>query len=306
MLYRLKLYLRSLFLCSEESMEKPNFWLGGVMMMLFAACGSEVDHHGKTPLAEVDGVFLYKEDMKAGMPVGLSKSDSALFAEKYIRNWVEDALLYRQAESNVSDEEHIETLVQNYRKALVMHSYQQSLIEQELTGEISEEELRQFYEANKPLFRVDETLLKGLFIKVPLNASGVNRIRRWYKQKDEESIDRLEKYSFANAVDYMYFYDRWIPASVVLAKLPQKFKDAEHYLQKNRHIELKDTAYHYFLHVDDLLLRGQEQTFDAAREEVKNVMGNQKQADFMRQVRDDLYQRASEREEIKYYYNKDK
>lgn len=287
-------------------MEKPNFWLGGVMMMLFAACGSEVDHHGKTPLAEVDGVFLYKEDMKAGMPVGLSKSDSALFAEKYIRNWVEDALLYRQAESNVSDEEHIETLVQNYRKALVMHSYQQSLIEQELTGEISEEELRQFYEANKPLFRVDETLLKGLFIKVPLNASGVNRIRRWYKQKDEESIDRLEKYSFANAVDYMYFYDRWIPASVVLAKLPQKFKDAEHYLQKNRHIELKDTAYHYFLHVDDLLLRGQEQTFDAAREEVKNVMGNQKQADFMRQVRDDLYQRASEREEIKYYYNKDK
>lgn len=275
-------------------------------MMLFAACGSEVDHHGKTPLAEVDGVFLYKEDMKAGMPVGLSKSDSALFAEKYIRNWVEDALLYRQAESNVSDEEHIETLVQNYRKALVMHSYQQSLIEQELTGEISEEELRQFYEANKPLFRVDETLLKGLFIKVPLNASGVNRIRRWYKQKDEESIDRLEKYSFANAVDYMYFYDRWIPASVVLAKLPQKFKDAEHYLQKNRHIELKDTAYHYFLHVDDLLLRGQEQTFDAAREEVKNVMGNQKQADFMRQVRDDLYQRASEREEIKYYYNKDK
>lgn len=286
-------------------MKKPKYWLGGVLMALLAACGSEVDHHGKTPLVEVDGVFLYKEDMKSSMPVGLSRSDSARFAENYIRNWVEDALLYRQAENNMSGEERIEALVQNYRKSLIMHSYQQSLIEQELTDKLSEEELKQFYEANKSLFRVDDTLLKGLFVKVPLNAPGINRIRRWYKLKDEESIDRLEKYSITNAMDYMYFYDRWIPASVVLAKLPQKFKNAEQYLQAHRDMELKDTTCYYFLHVDDLLMRGQEEAFDAAREEVKSVMGNQRQTDFMRQVRSDLYRRASERDEIKYYYNKD-
>lgn len=286
-------------------MKKLNFWFGGIMMLL-TACSSDVNHHGKTPLVEVDGVFLYKEDMKPSMPVGLSKSDSALFTENFIRNWIEDALLYKQAESNVSDDGRIEELVENYRKSLIMHSYQQSLIEQDLTNELSEEELKRFYETNKALFQVDETLLKGLFIKIPINASGTNRIRRWYKLKDEESIDRLEKYSFSNAVDYMYFYDRWIPASLVLAKLPQKFKNAEQYLQKNRHIELKDTAYYYFLNVDDLLLRGQEKTLDAAREEVKSVMGNLKQTDFMRQVRTDLYQRALERNEIKYYYTKDK
>ncbi len=301
MLYRLKPYLRSLFLCRLMYMKMHNVCLWGVMVLL-AACSSETDHHGKTPLVEVDGMFLYKEDVKAMMPIGLSKTDSASFTEKYIRNWVEDVLLYEKAESNVSDEEHIETLVQNYRKSLIMHNYQQSLVGQVLTNELSEDELKQFYEANEALFRVDETLLKGLYIKVPQTASGINRIRRWYQSKDEKSIDRLEKYSLSNAVDYIYFYDRWMPASTLLAKLPRKFKDAEQYLSKNRHIELQDTAYYYFLHVDDILMRGQVKPFDAARDEVKKALGNLKQADFMRQVRTDLYQSASKQERIKYYY----
>ena len=236
------------------------------------------------------------------MPIGLSKADSASFTENYIRKWVEDVLLYEKAESNVSDAGRIETLVQNYRKSLIMHDYQQHLVEQMLTSELSDEELKQFYEDNKPLFRVDETLIKGLYIKVPQTASGISRIRRWYQSKDEESVDRLEKYSLSNAVDYIYFYDRWMPASVLLAKLPRKFKDAERYLEQNRHIELKDSAYYYFLHVDDILKRGQEKTFDAARDEVKKALGNLKQTEFMRQVRTDLYQTAERQERIKYYY----
>lgn len=272
------------------------------LVTLLAACGGEIDHRGKTPLVEVDGAFLYKEDLKASMPIGLSKADSASFTENYIRKWVEDVLLYEKAESNVSDAGRIETLVQNYRKSLIMHDYQQHLVEQMLTSELSDEELKQFYEDNKPLFRVDETLIKGLYIKVPQTASGISRIRRWYQSKDEESVDRLEKYSLSNAVDYIYFYDRWMPASVLLAKLPRKFKDAERYLEQNRHIELKDSAYYYFLHVDDILKRGQEKTFDAARDEVKKALGNLKQTEFMRQVRTDLYQTAERQERIKYYY----
>lgn len=272
------------------------------LVTLLVACGGETDHRGKTPLVEVDGAFLYKEDLKASMPIGLSKADSASFTENYIRKWVEDVLLYEKAESNVSDAGRIETLVQNYRKSLIMHDYQQHLVEQMLTSELSDEELKQFYENNKPLFRVDETLIKGLYIKVPQTASGISRIRRWYQSKDEESVDRLEKYSLSNAVDYIYFYDRWMPASVLLAKLPRKFKDAERYLEQNRHIELKDSAYYYFLHVDDILKRGQEKIFDAARDEVKKALGNLKQTEFMRQVRTDLYQTAERQERIKYYY----
>ena len=53
------------------------------------ACKEQRDHKGKTPLVEVDGNFLYKEDLMSVLPVGLSKDDSILFTEHYIRSWAE-------------------------------------------------------------------------------------------------------------------------------------------------------------------------------------------------------------------------
>ena len=50
-------------------------------------CGPEHDHKGKTPLVEVAGEYLYKEDLQAALPFNISKDDSVLFAEHYIRNW---------------------------------------------------------------------------------------------------------------------------------------------------------------------------------------------------------------------------
>ena len=107
-----------------------------VVVCFLTACGGKVDHHGKTPLVEVDGTFLYKEDLKASMPIGCSKEDSLLFAENYIRNWIEDILLYNKAKNNISESQRIEDLVQNYRKSLIIHEYQQKLINQELTANL--------------------------------------------------------------------------------------------------------------------------------------------------------------------------
>ena len=92
------------------------------------ACKEQRDHKGKTPLVEVDGNFLYKEDLMSVLPVGLSKDDSILFAEHYIRSWAEEILLYEKAANNIPDNVDVDKLVENYRKALIMHTYQQELI----------------------------------------------------------------------------------------------------------------------------------------------------------------------------------
>ena len=50
---------------------------------------------------EVAGEYLYKEDLQAALPFNISKDDSVLFAAHYIRNWVEDVLLFDKAEGNI-------------------------------------------------------------------------------------------------------------------------------------------------------------------------------------------------------------
>lgn len=278
----------------------------GVILVIAAAmtgCGQEHNHKGKTPLVEVSGEFLYKEDLQAALPLNISKDDSVLFAEHYIRNWIEDALLFDKAEGNIPDNDKISKLVENYRRALIMHTYQEELVNQKLANDISEEEINAYYEKNKELFRLDNPLVKGLFIKVPLSSPDLGNVRVWYRKNNQDVIEKLEKYSLLNAVSYDYFYDRWISVPDVAAKIPLKVLDTDaNYLDKNRNVEVKDTAFCYFLHIEDFLGKDKQKPLDFARDEIKEILINLKRVEFINKVKEDLYQRASDRNKIIYYY----
>lgn len=281
-----------------------NICLWGLTLLLAGACGkSQYDHKGRTPVAELDGNFLYKEDLEAVQPAGQSADDSLLFAERYIRNWAEDLLLYEKAQSNIPDNDEIERLVKNYRKALIMHVYQQALIQEKLSEDITEADLQAYYAENRDVFKADIPLMKGLFIKVPLTSPGIGRVRQWYKDERQNAVEHLEKYSLQNAVKYEYFYDKWIPVSEILSLMPVKEENVDAYFARNRHVEVKDTAYWYFLNVSDYIPAGGQEPYEAARNAVNEMVVNRKQVEFLNQVKSDLYKEAVEDGKLKYCVN---
>ena len=212
-----------------------------ITLLCCGACKEQYDHKGKTALVEVDGNFLYKEDLMSVLPVGLSKDDSILFAEHYIRSWAEE-------------------------------------------------------------IKLESPLIKGLFIKVPLTAPQLNNVRRWYKTEKQDAVESLEKYSLQNAVKYEYFYNKWVPVTDVLDLIPLKEAAPEEYINKHRQVELKDTAFCYFLNVSDYRGAGEEKPYEFARSEVKDLLVNQKRVNFMEQVKNDLYQQAVNKKKIIYNY----
>ncbi len=270
-----------------------------LMLFAFNSCKTEHDHHGKTPLVEVDGQFLYREDLQAVLPLGLSPDDSASFVSRYIRNWLEELLLYQKAQQNIPDREALIQRVENYRKALIVHDYQQELIAQQLTEDISGEEINDFYQSHRDLFQVDRPMIKGLFIKVPLRAQGLANVRRWYKARTPEAVEQLEKYSLRSAVKYSYFYDRWLTVSEIAAMLPIPVDEADAILRRRKPIELKDTAFLYFLDVSDYLQVGAQEPEELAQNEAREMLINLKQMQFLQKVKDDLYNRAMDHGRIK-------
>lgn len=273
------------------------------LLSLCMACGSGPDHGGRTPLAEVEGHFLYMEDLEAVLPAGLSTDDSLLFADRYIHDWAEEMLLYEKARRNIPNDAEVERLVENYRKALIMHDYQQQLIMQDLSEELSEEELSTYYDRHPGLFRLERPVMKGLFLKVPLKAPQLNQVRRWYKAGTHEAAEALEKYHFQNAVKYEYFCDEWRPAADILAQIPLRVPDATAYVNRQRHVEVRDTAFCYFLNVTDFLPSGGQMPYELARPQVKEIVRNRKQVEFMEQVKADLFRQAEEKGKITYYRN---
>lgn len=278
--------------------------IGVLLAILFCltACRGKQEHNGKTPLVEVSGEFLYKEDLQAVLPPNLSKDDSLLFAEHYIKNWVEGVLLFNKAESNIPDSERINELAENYRKALIVHTYQQELIDQRLSRDLTEQEMTDYYNSNKELFVLESPLIKGLYIKIPVTAPGLNNVRNWYKKNTQQNAEALDKYSLQNAVNYDYFYDRWLPVSEVMDKIPLKIENMESFLERNKSIEVKDSAFFYFLNIDAYLKPGEAKPYEYAKKEIKDMLMNLKRVSFIRDVKNDLYNDAANRKKIIYYY----
>ena len=272
------------------------------LLTVLGACTQTVNHKEKTPLVEVGKNYLYQEDLQMVMPVGITGKDSVNFAEEYIRNWVEDMLLYQKAEGNIPDNAKINELVASYRKALVMHTFQEELVNQEVGNSITDAEIESYYTQNADAFRAEQPFVQGLYLKVPLKAKDLSKVRTWYKKNTQDAIDKLEKYGISNAVDYDYFYDRWLAVSDLALKLPVKeLKTDTDYLNRNKDVEVQDTAFCYFLHVENLIPKGETLPLEYAKNEIKEILINLKRVDFINKMRNDLYEQASENKKVIYF-----
>ncbi|KAA6333532.1 hypothetical protein EZS27_018065 [termite gut metagenome] len=278
-----------------------------LLLILFLFCLSckdtQKDHGGKTLLVAIEGNFLYEEDVQKVLPFGISKDDSTTFVNSYIHNWIKDVLLYNKAKSNIPNNSDIDAFVENYRHSLIIQTYQQELIKQQYSWDIPEQEISDYYEQNKNLFLLDLSLIKGLFIKVPVTAPQLDDVRIWYKTETYEAVEKLEKYSFLNAVNYLYFYDKWIPVSEILGYIPLNMSDSEKYIKEKQQIEWSDDAFYYFLNVSEFCEKGEIKPYEFAKTEVKEVLLNWKQVGFIEEIKEDLYHQAEQRNTI-IYYNK--
>ena len=254
--------------------------------------------YGKTPIVEIGTDVLYVEDIKQVLPLGLSDADSTLFAEQFIRNWAQDVLFYQNAIRNIPDTKDIDRLVENYRRSLIEHEYQRRLIEQKFSSEISDEEIEQFYNDNERLFVLDESLIKGLFLKISNKSHDLSDIRKLYTQQDDESFEEIEKYSIRNAARCEFFYDNWRTVAEIEVLLPVLEKPLESYLRNEGGFEFKDEEYIYLLNVSEYAPKGGIEPLDHARSRIRGLLINSNEVSYMRKIKEDLYDAAIEKNRI--------
>ena len=277
-----------------------------LVLLAMSSCQQQVEHGDKTPLAQVGDHFLYREDMAQALPYGISGTDSVRFVNEFVQKWLEEQVLYEKAEHNVRGDEKIERMVAEYRRTLVMNNYEHMLLLQRMNEELTEEELQGYYNENKQLFILEEPVIKGVLIKVPLTSPGLKDLKRWYKEKTDEALEELEKYAFRNSVLYEYFYEHWVPVSELEGKIIVNLAELSSEFDKHRDIEVEDEEYCYLLHIDEYLLKGEEKPYDLARNEIINLLANKRKVEFMNNVKKDLYNQSMEMGRIKYYYDETK
>lgn len=99
-------------------------------------------------------------------------------------------------------------------------------------------------------------------------------------------------------MEYEYSYGKWVRVADVLGMIPLEAESPEAYVDKNRHIGPKDMTSYRFLGISDFRVVGEQKPYEFAQSKVKDVLINIKRVGFMKQVKDDLYERVVKRRKI--------
>lgn len=274
-----------------------------VLVSLLWSCTKSNPEPKRTPILEVEGKFLYKDDLEKVIPKTANKIDSTEIAERYIKKWVTDVLMYENGRRNLQNASEIDTQVEEYRKTLVIHQYEQALIEERVKNTVSEEELHQFYNTYSSQFALQDNLVKGVLLILPKNAPSIEQARAWVKSPNEKSLENLEKYSLTNAISFDYM-NKWTPFGEIIKKAPFKVEDSRSFISQKSFNEISDSTKVYMLRVTHAALTGQTEPFDEAREKIKNIMMNKRQSDFVIQFENDIYNDALKDGTINFFNKK--
>lgn len=258
-------------------------------------------HRGRTPLVNVGKEFLYVEDVQRFYEANPTSGDSAHYVNEFINRWIEEALFYNVAQRNVPSSQEIDKLVESYKRSLVLNVYQEGLVEQHLRKDISPDEVLAFYNENSSMFEVEEPIMKGIFLRVGKKAPQLASLRRWYKSRAIEDLEKLEKYSLTNDIEYDYFAETWQRVADVAAKTPIAEEDLLQRLARNKAIEFNDKESIYLISVDTVVGQGKQKPVELVDAEIRTLLVNTKKADFIKSKKRLLYEEAVEKGDIKYY-----
>jgi hypothetical protein len=258
---------------------------------------------------EVNGHYLYRSTLDE-LTVGLSSEDSMRVVQQYISQWAKDILIYdavNTGKSNLAGNE-IERMVEDYRRALYIHAYEEYLVENNMSKTVLDSTVQQMYDQMIDRFKLDESIVHGLLVVVPNNAPNIAKLRRWLNslqnqngEINAESLDNIEKYAYQMANGYELFTDKWLTTTDIASRVPVEHKELETRLKNKNQIEATDSLNTYIVQITDKHLRGEYMPLEFARPEIEKIILGERQVDFLQKERERLYNEAIQEGKIKFY-----
>ena len=244
---------------------------------------------------ELKGQYLYRSTLDS-LTLGLDPEDSMRVVQQYTSQWAQDILLYDKARTRSNKE--IERLVEDYRRTLYVHQYEEYLVERRMPKGVADSTVTQIYNQMPDRFKLDESIVKGILVVVPIDAPKLPKLRTSMAKRE---MDAIEKYVYQNANGYELFDDRWMTTTELITRIPIEHAEMESLLRNKTQIEVSDTAKTYLLQVVDKHLRGEQMPIDYARPWIEKIVLNQRQVDFLAKERERLYNGAIQDGTIKFY-----
>ena len=265
-------------------------------------CNDTVDNPLDKPVVEVGDKSLTRKELYDLIPDNIPKDDSTVFAQDYLNRWIRSELMLRKAELNLTPEEKdVTKLLEEYRRSLLVHQYQQKMLLQKYSPLITSSEIKEYYNKMIDNFILNENIVKSIFIIVPRTAPNLRDLRKWYRSDAPEHLVEMESYCYQNAKKYDISLEKWKPFSEINLMLPRQISRPDRFLRYNHYYETSDSLNYYYINIKDFSLAGETAPIEYVEDRIKAILLNKKRLDFINKLESDLYDEGLKQKIIKFY-----
>lgn len=258
----------------------------------------------REPIARVNDMYLYEEDIEDLVAEGTSPEDSTLLVNGFITRWATQLLLVDGSERNLpqNTQDEFAKLVDQYKKDLYTKAYLEALVKKSIDTVISVAEANELYKGNKETFKLNEELIKFRYITIPLNAVNRDEISKRFtrfSKKDQRYLDSIsvqfKSYSLNDSI--------WIKASQVADKISVvNAENKKELLKKSNFIQLKDSIDLYLMQINDVLLQNDYAPLEYVKPTIRQIVINRRKLELIKQLEKDITKDAIKNNQFEIYY----
>ena len=167
--------------------------------------------HDDDVVARLGNRKLYKTELEAFVPKGISAEDSAKLALQYINTWATDQLYSDIAQQQLSKEEQdVSAELEDYRRSLLKYRYEQRYVNERLDTVVVNSEIDEYYDLHQNLFVLDVPIVKARFLDIMQDSPNLELIKDKMSSDKIEDLEQVDSLAYSSALRYEDNSERWV------------------------------------------------------------------------------------------------
>lgn len=277
-----------------------------VVLLSTVSCRELPDYLvGDDTIARVGRNELSINEIGSAIPANLKGEDSVTYVKQYVDRWIVRQLKVEEADRLFSTSEHeIERMVEEYRQTLLSSRVDQHYVNAATTGEITDEDIVEYYNTHKSDFLLDRTLVKG---RILCFDAAYRQSKRLMDQMRKASTSQTDDKTFTDMCEkngFMLIDNRseWVNFVDFLTNLPTtRTQDYEPLLDKMGIQQMEANGLRYLFDFTSVCRKGDVAPLEIVTENIRRILATQRRSEIVKSHEEEIRLKAEAEGHVSIY-----
>lgn len=259
--------------------------------------------HDDEVVARLGRQMLYKSQLDAYVPKGLSPEDSSAIARQYISLWAKELLFVDMAESSLSKPEaDVSKELEDYRRSLLKYRYEQKVLTERLDTLVSDDEISEYYDSHRDMFKLDVPVVKARFLDIMPDSPNFKLLHKLLPSSDPADLAAMDSLSFISAIRYEDRSSEWVSMMDFARNFGLDYGTVLSRLRPDGYIEIPDENSDLKIgYVCSILKPGTAAPLDYCQKRVRDIIISNRKHDLLNTLEQELLDDALANEDLIIY-----